>query len=108
MRRETGFGQGRNGRINGRGVLAGSKPRGSHARLVDDDSLDRVQRLRDALDAGAAMHPIDVQHVFRHDSLLFVFDDTPDEKLRYRRGGTTLGGSCRESFQWRRWWAWAR
>jgi 8-oxo-dGTP diphosphatase len=86
MRRETDFGQGCNGKIDRRGVLAGGEARRSYADFVDDDSFDRGQRLRDALDAGAAVHSIDVQREFRHGFLPCVFDDTPGEKLRYRRG----------------------
>ena len=80
MRREAGFGQSGKGRIDGRGVLAGCKTRCSHAYLVDGDALNRGQRLSDALNAGAAVHSVDVQHELRHDSPPCVFDDTPGEK----------------------------
>ena len=87
MSREAGFGQGCNGKIDGRGLLPGCKTRRSHADLVDDNALDRSQRLCNASYAGAAVHSIDVQREFRHPILLFHFDDTPGEKARYLRIG---------------------
>jgi ADP-ribose pyrophosphatase YjhB (NUDIX family) len=87
MRREAGFGQGCNGKIDGRWVLAGCKTRSSNAHFVDDESFYRGQRLCDALDAGAAVHSIDSQREFRHPILPFHFDDTPGEKARYLRIG---------------------
>jgi ADP-ribose pyrophosphatase YjhB (NUDIX family) len=87
MRREAGFGQGCNGKIDGRWVLAGCKTRSSNAHFVDDESFYRGQRLCDALDAGAAVHSIDSQREFRHLILPFHFDDTPEEKARYLRIG---------------------
>jgi hypothetical protein len=67
----AGFGQRGNGKIDGRGVLAESEPRRSHAYFVYDDPLDRGQRLRYTPDAGAAVHSIDSQLEFRHCLLLF-------------------------------------
>jgi hypothetical protein len=87
MRRETDFGQGRNGKIDRRGVLAGSEARRSYADFVDDDSLDRSQCIGDAPDAGAAVHSIDVKREFRHGFLPFAFDDTPGDTVRYLGSG---------------------
>jgi hypothetical protein len=45
MRRETDFGQGGNGKIDGRGVLAGGEARRADGTSLTDDSLDRRSAL---------------------------------------------------------------
>jgi hypothetical protein len=50
--------------------------RRSDPHIVGHDPLDRGESLRDAADARAAVHSIDLQREFRHRAHLFVFDDT--------------------------------
>jgi len=90
MSSKASFGKGGNGTIDGRGALAEGEPRRTDAHLVDGDAFDSGQSLRNAPDAGAAVHSIDVQCEFRHRVLLFFLDDTPGEKVRYRRRGIEI------------------
>ena len=70
-RREAGFGQRGNGKVNGRGVSV-KLSRAAPTRTSLICTFDQFERLSHSPDAGSAVHSINLQLQFRHWLPLFV------------------------------------